>query len=289
MPMKKMYRKKTYKRKPTVAAAKKVVTKLKRKQKAKNMDTYPLTCRFTMTSIPGQGGTVSNYVYHNFALMNPTSQYDVTQNSEFALFKNIYDQVRINSILVKVTPKANTLSQAEAQYDGNLTLKGDGLIHTVIDRDGSAPYSIPAMTKYSSYRKFNQKRAFSRSYKVTWPKGIWLDAQNIYDDQTLLKRLGCTGGISIYAEDLPEDVGEVINEPWADIHIYYNVVFRGKTQSALSLDEETGAVTLTPFTGATRPDETTALVTGGRFINKRLVSTDEGGIVTTDENDFSVP
>lgn len=288
MPTRKYAKKTMYKRKPTVAAAKKVVTKAKRKAKAKNMDTFALTCKMTMTSIPSQGATVSNYVYHNFPLMNATSSYDVTQNSEFALFKNMYDQVRINSILVKVTPKANTLSMAEAQYDSNLTMTGDGIVHTCIDRDGAAPWNIAGVSKYSSYRKYNVKKSFSRSYRVTWPKGVWLDAQSIYDDQTLLKRLGCTGGITLYAENLPEDINEVINEPWADIHIYYNVVFRGKSGNALTIDED-GGVTVNRLELQTPPDQSRVVVTAGTFTNERLISTDETGIVTTPENDFSTP
>ena len=281
--------KKTYKRKESVPKARAVITKYNRKQKAKAMDTFALTCKVSMTSIPGQGATVSNYVYHNLQLMNPTSSYDVTQNTEFALFKNMYDQVRINSLLVKVVPKANTLSMAEAQYDSNLTMIGDGVVHTCIDRDGAGPWNKAGISKYTSYRKYDIKKPFTRSYKITYPKGVWLDAQAIYEDQTLLKRLGATGGITIYAEDLPEDKNEVINEPWADIHLYYNVVFRGKSGNALTIDDETGAVTVNRLETQTPPDQSTLIITAGTFTNERLISTEETGIVTTPENDFSTP
>lgn len=288
MPFKKSYKKTRSQKKPSLKAAKKVIGKYHKSQKAKSMDTYPLTCKFTMTSIPTQGATVSNYVYHSFPLMNPSSTTDVTQNAEFSLFKNIYDQVRINSILIKVTPKANVLSQAEAQYDGVMTLTGDGLVHTVVDRNSAGPWNVSALTKYSSYRKFNQKKAFSRSYKVSWPKGVWLDCKSIYDDQTLLKRLGCFGGLTLYAENLPEDANEVINEPWADIHIYYNVVFRGKTSASLS-STDGGGVKVDPIMLGAPPDFSRLVVTSGGFVNERLVSTDEGGIVTDLVDDNAIP
>jgi hypothetical protein len=50
--------------------------------------------------------------------------------------------------------------------------------------------------------------------------------------------------VYLYAENLLEDVLEVFNEPFGDIHIWYNVVFRGKTQGALTYDPETGGVTV---------------------------------------------
>lgn len=107
-------------------------------------------------------------------------------------------------------------------------------MYDIIDRDGNGPFSASAMLKYSSYKKYSNLKTFKRSYNISYPKGVWLDCQSIYEDTTLLKRLGATGGVTIYGENFPKDVGELVNEPWANIALHYNVVFRGKTSATLS-------------------------------------------------------
>lgn len=242
----KHYGKTRAKRKMPYKKAKKVVQHANKVKKSKNLDTFSLTCKTNATIIPIQGVTVSNYFYTTIPLLNSAIAVGVTQNAEFNLFKNLYDQVRVNSVLVKVTPKANTLSQAEAQYDGNMNLTGDGMVHTVIDRDDAPPANITQLSRYPSYKKFNQKKSFVRKYSVKWPTGVWLDCQNIYENMSLLKQVGALGGIYLYSEDIPEDANELINEPFASIEIWYNVVFRGKTMGSLSFSGN--SVTVTPST-----------------------------------------
>lgn len=231
-------------KKPSLKTAKKVVAKQHKKQKKSNSDTFSLTCKSSAIITPTQGVLVSNYFYTTIPLMHPTLYIGVTQNAEFNLYKNMYDQCRINSVLVRVQPKANTLSQVEAQADATNLVTGDGLVHTVIDRDGMNSANIQLMSRYPSYKKFDQKKPFTRKYSIKWPTGVWLDTANLYEDTSLLKQIGANGGVFLYAENILEDANELINEPFADVHIWYNVVFRGKTQGSLSYDTETGAVTV---------------------------------------------
>lgn len=232
-------------RKPTMARAKRMVGKVRKAKAKKNMDTFFLRAQTQVLAFPVQGVAVSNYLALFFDLTNPTASQGVTQNAEFNLYRQLYDKVRINSIKIKVTPKANVFSQAEAQNDSAYTLSGDGLVHTAIDRDGPAPYSIARISRYGSYKKYSVMKPFTRSYSVKYPTGVWLDTANIYSDTTLMTRLGLTGGITLYAENLVEDRLELFNEPWAQIQIEYNCVFQGKTTASLSVAED-GTVIVSP-------------------------------------------
>lgn len=277
------------KRKMPYKKAKQVVAKTNRKLKAKNMDTFAITLKNSALIIPIQGITTSNYLYNTFRLLDQaTSTYSLVNNIEYNLYKNMYDQVRVNSLMIKVTPKANVLSQQEAQADSQNLVTGDGLVHTVIDRDGPGPWSISMLSKYPSYRKRDQKKPFTMKYSVKYPVGIWLDTANVFEDFTLLNRLGLSGGITMYAENLIEDANELINEPWADIHVYYNVVFRGKTNAQLSYNDD-GSVTVQSYEVGTPPLQSTVITTGGSINNRRLISTDDTGLVTTNENEYSRP
>lgn len=225
-------------KKPSVARAKKVVAQSKRRMVKKNMDTFFLRPKFNFVSLPVQGTTVSNYIYGYLPLLSPTLAVGCTQNAEFNLYRAMYDRVRINSVKITITPKANTFDQANAQNDGSLTLTGDGMIHHVIDRDGTGPTNIAQLQRYGSYRKTSCMKKFTRSYSITYPDGVWLDCQNIYEDDTLIKRLGGYGGITYYGENFVEDRLEIWNEPWADVVVEYGVVFQGKTVGNISLADD---------------------------------------------------
>jgi len=245
MPLRKYMKKRTTK-KPSMAKAKAMVSKSKKRAKSKNMDTFYLAAKTVALITPSQGGTVSNYVSWWIQLLTATTNVGVSQNAEFNLYRTMYDQVRVNSVSIKIVPKANVLDQRQAQNDALVNNSGDGLIHTAIDRDDQPPANIARLTRYPSYKKYSVLRKFARSYSVKYPDGIWLDCQNIYSDDTLLTRLGLTGGIYLYAENILEDNSEIVNEPWAQVEITYGCVFRGKTSTNLSYDAVTGAVTMTP-------------------------------------------
>lgn len=231
-------------KKPSYGKAKKVVARANRIKKRSNLDTFSLTVKSEGTVVPVQGLTVANYIYTTLPLMSSTAAMGVTQNAEYKLFSKLYDHVRINSMVVKFTPKANVLDQYLGQTDNALTVTGDGLVHTVIDRNGSPPTLIEPMSRYSSYKKFDVKKPFTRKYGIKWPKGLWLDSGEEYDDTVTLSHLGALGGIYLYGEDYLEDKGEIFNEPIGQVTVWYNVVFRGKTGAALAYDPETGVMSV---------------------------------------------
>lgn len=214
--------------------AKKIVTKIHKKKAQKNMDTFFLKAKQISTIVPGQGLNVSNYIYWSCTLdPNPSNAFNTyLNNAEFNLYKQIYDKFRINSVHVKVMPKANVLGQEQAQLDSNYNTTGDGCIHTCLDRDGSAISNIAVISRYPSYKKYSVLKSWSRSYSVKYPVGVWLDCQ-APANFSMAKELGLTGGITMYAENLLEDNTELFNEPYAQIEVSYNIVFQGKNSATI--------------------------------------------------------
>lgn len=227
------------------AKVKRSMAKTKKSKAKKNMDTFFFQAKTAATLIPKQGVSVANYVYQQIALMDSASAIGVTQIPEFVLYKNLYDQVRINSVTVKLIPKANVLDMFNAQQEDIMNVSGSGVYYHAIDRDGLAPSNVASILRYPSVRKTSVLKPSTRTYKVTWPSGMWLDCGQIYTDQENLRRQGCFGGITYYAENLYEESLELINEPWATLEITYNCVFRGKTSASLTVGD-TGAVTIVP-------------------------------------------
>lgn len=242
--------------KSTLAKAKRVLGKQMVKKAKKNMDTHFLRCKTNLYLQPIQGALAGNYIYAFFPLYTTGTQttYDVRKNPDFIVQSKMYDRFRINRINVKVTPKANVFDQYYAQADGALNLVGTGMIHSAIDRDGSVPVDINAFKKYSSYKQYSLLNKFSRSYSVRWPRGMWLDCDEFISSDTQITRsIGCSGGITLYAEDVVEDLGEGLNEPWANVEVTYDVVFEGKTMRNTSVDAS-GNIILSPYTNKEDPN-----------------------------------
>jgi len=276
--------------KASVRKAKRSIAKTKKARAKKNMDTYFYRGRVVGSIVPQQGGTVANYTSNFFQLMNPTSQWAVTQFSEFKLFANIYDQVRINRMTVRIVPKATMLDQVNAQDEDALNVSGDGKVHTCVLRDASN-YSanVARMIRQPSYKPYSVLKPITRSYSVKWPTGVWLDCQNIFQDETLLDRLGCLGGVGVYAENMLEESGELFNEPWASLEIQVDCVFRGKTGSSLSIDEN-GAITVARPDIFENPKESEIVGLAGTFTDNAPTGFDASGqIVKVERNDNSVP
>lgn len=258
--------------KRVVRRVKKSMAKKTKRKAAKNMDTFFLRTKVLGNILPSQGVTVANYVSSFWKLLDPTSAVGITQNSEFGLYSRIYDRVRINRMRIKITPKANTFDASQAQNDGQLTLTGDGKVHTCVVRepDGFSG-SIPRLQRQPSYKGYSLLKTFARKYAIKYPTGVWLDCQNIYSDLTLLQRLGAFGGVGIYAENLPEDFGEIFNEPWAALEITYDCVFQGKISSNLSLAD--GKVTVSVPTPVTLTPSRIVGITG-TFADTVVTGTD---------------
>jgi len=227
--------------------AKRMVGKAHKKQAKKNMDTFFLKCKSNYNVIPSQGAYVANYVM-GFAPLLGTN---LLNNAEFNLYRLQYDKYRVNSVTAKWIPKANVFDSATAQQDAAYNLNGDGAIHTCIDRDGQAPTSTAAISRYPSYGKKSVLKTWSRTYSVKYPVGIWLDCQGPVDNTQISATLGLGGGVNWYAENFIEDNYEVFNEPVAALELSWNVVFQGKTSASLTFaTDENGlviGVTMTPF------------------------------------------
>jgi len=205
-----------------------------------------MTLRTEATMIPQQGVSVANYVYTTIPLFAQASDIGFFKNAQFQLYKKLYDQYRVVSVSVRVKPKANVLDQQNAQNEAN-TAHGDGLIHSVIDRDGPASMNVQTLTRYPSYKKHSVLKPFSRSYSVKWPSDTWLTTNETFPDSVaLVKQIGGLGGIYIYGENLLEDSGEVFNEPYASIEVLYKVIFRGQISTNFGYDPETDVITLSP-------------------------------------------
>lgn len=258
----------------------------KKSQAKKNLDTQYLKVKTTCLLAPTQGVTVSNYISWFPQLIDPTnsSAIAVQKNPTFNLYCYMYDKVRVNKMMIRVKPKANVLAQDNAQNDQDLTLVGDGRVHTVLDRNALPPASIPALSHYSSYKSYNVLKPFTKSYKVKYPTGVWIDtAKGTIDlsEQQVLKKLGCFGGIYLYAENFVEDVGELFNEPWAQVEIEYDCVFMGRTMNNLSLNED-GSLTIKEFVNAYAP-QSVVIPTGGVFNPGRLDAS--GNIINYDPDE----
>ena len=198
------------------------------------MDTFFLKTKSLFTSVPTQGIIAANYIYNTYTL-DPanTNQASYMKNAEFNLWALQYDKFRVNSVKITCTPKANVLDQFNAQHDAALNVTGDGMIHTVIDRDSIVSPSIPVLSRYPSYRNYSVLKKFSRSYSVKYPTGIWIDCQDP-GSFTMSQALGLKGGLTLYGENVLEDKFELLNEPWAQITVEYSIVFQGKTSNKLS-------------------------------------------------------
>lgn len=240
--------------KPMVRRAKRVIAGQKRAAAKQQLDTKSVKVVDSFTLTPAQGVTVANYIYNNLQLLetSPTAAISVLKSAAYRTHAAMYDRVRINSIKVTVIPKANTLDQSAAQADGTYTLTGSNAVHTALDRDSTLPWlsdnasMITAWQQYPSYKCFSALKKFSRSYSVRYPRGIWLDTANPAEDMTLLRRLGLTGNIGIYASNLLEDRAEFFNEPFANVIVEYGVVFQGTKPTVVSVDGS-GVVTIRPL------------------------------------------
>lgn len=236
------FKPRTSKPRNAVRKYKNKIAKKKRTQKKLNEDTFAMKFVNEATLTPVQGVTVANYVSWQQPIMNYANLLDFSRNSEFILYTKMYDQYRVNSVIVEVIPKANVLSQVEAQDDNKQGgLNGDGMYHIVMDRNGLAPTTIPQLVKYPSYKKISLLKKSRTKYSVKYPVDFWLDtilAGSVNSYPANYRNMGLYGNIAIYAENLVEDWGEVINEPWASIVVTYNVVFQGKNQAQLSIMED---------------------------------------------------
>lgn len=242
--------KKFFKRKPK---AKKAAAK-KRTKVMNNMDDHHVAIKLagSLTPLNGQV-TVSNYVYTYWSpgigLTTPAAQSNpLSQSAEFQLYRNMYDQWRVTSFNIRIIPRANVVDATNliVQNDNSAITQGKGVFYTVEDRDGIAPGYIGSLNKYASVKVTKLTSKLSRSYSVSNTKNTWYDCQDPAGLEELQRGSGMKGGITLYAESLPEVFGTVYNSVWADVEVTYNVTFRGKCLVNIIYDPDTGVSTVAP-------------------------------------------
>lgn len=261
--------------------------KVHRRQNKTQRGTFPVTIKTNTTLTPVQGVSVSNYLYTCFNLFDTNAPpWSIAALPEFKLYCSMYDRVRINGVKVKVTPKANVFSQDAAQNDAQLTLTGDNMIHTALDRTGAAPGNIKQVAKYTSYKQYSARKKFQRYYGIKYPKEVWLQTAQLATPASLPatpfvtgQQIGLFGGITLYAENFVEDTAEVWNEPWANVELEFYCVFEGKALNSITYDPESGTVSL----GPQDPAPVLALNTGVARTGTDTVRTDNS-IIRGDPN-----
>jgi hypothetical protein len=243
---------KFFRRKPKVKKAAK-----KRRARENNMDTRTEIIKLTGAIVPTQftpGGTerLSNAVY---GYWSPSPQFNaglVPQSmplfaaKEFSLYRNLYDQFRVNSITLNIIPRYTMTDAATlvALTDGltpQMTM-GKGVFYTVEDRDGVAPANIEALKRYASVKQHKINKRMSRKYSVKYGNTLF-DCQDPAGLDDIQRSLGLKGGITVYGESLPELTNVTKNGVWADVEVVYSVTFVGKAMVGLTANED-GSITV---------------------------------------------
>lgn len=244
--------KRNYRKGMPFKKAQKVVAKAQAKKRTKNMDTQFLRVKFTGQLIPKQGTTVTNYLnyWQPLCVSGSAGGFDWRTAADYTVLKYQYDQVRVNRMKIVLTPKANVFDAANAQNDANLTLLGDGMIHSAVDRDSPTPSSVAAMSRYASYQRKSLLKKVVRTYSVKWPVSTWLDcgSEQNGNNTGLLQSIGAFGGVGFYAEDIVEDKWELYNEPYCQITVYFDLVLRGKITPNTGLDASGNVILYAPST-----------------------------------------
>jgi len=221
------------------------------RKKSNNVETYFKQIKLTSAVTPAQGVTVSNYV-NVFLSPNPGTPGNITcalnKSPEFNLYSQMFDQFRVHSVTMRLKPRYNMteLTALQASVDqlaGGLSV-GKAVYYSVEDRDGLAPATINTLKKYSSVRTHAIDKPMVRKYGIRYDGGAsWFDCQAPDQLTDVQKALGLFGGITVYAESLPEVFTTIVNKVWADIEVTYNVTFRGKALVSIAVGDD-GAVTL---------------------------------------------
>jgi len=224
----------------------------KARARMNNMDDHRVVIKTAGSITPLQGLTVSNYVYTYWSpgigLSIPTGQSQpLASCAEWQLYRNMYDQWRVNRVTVRIIPRANVVDAVGliAQNDTGSITQGKGVYYTVEDRDGIAPGYIGSLNKYASVKVSRLTSRLTRSYSPTNNKSLWLDCQDQAGLGEVQRTMGMMGGITLYAESLPEVAGTLTNSVWADVEVSYDVTFRGKCLVNIIKNDD-GTVTVAP-------------------------------------------
>ena len=221
--------------------------KAKAGRSSANKDVFKIRFESNMELYPQQGLFPANYMYSSFSMLNNTSGViSLPGNGEFGVYRQMYDQFRVHNVKVTFTPKYKAPDglAGPVAVDSGVVAVGTNFVYSVVDRDAGFPSQIPAILRYSSHKVHTKFQKITRVLTATYPKDLWIDAQNIPITQAAIGLMGLRGCLGIYGEGFPELAGEIFNSSWYSAKITWDVTFRGKAINA-TVNETTGAVTLT--------------------------------------------
>jgi len=231
----------------------------KRRARENNLDKRTEVIKVTGAIVPTQSDPNANDRLSNavYGYWSPSPQFNaglVPQSmplfatKEFSLYRNLYDQFRVNSVTLTIIPRYTMTDAATlvALTDGTtptLTM-GKGVFYTVEDRDGVAPSNIEALKRYASVKQHKVNKRMSRKYSVKYGNTLF-DCQDPAGMNDIQRSLGLKGGITVYGESLPELKDTQKNGVWADVEVSYSVTFVGKAMVGLTANED-GSITVAP-------------------------------------------
>lgn len=207
-------------------------------------DTFRKTFSISTALNPSQGLSVTNYLKYFFSPYNPNGSVLLRDQAEFRAWANMYDRYRIDGVSIRIIPRVNSVTQTTMGSSYN---NSSGVYFITMDRDSVAPSSIVALKRYKSTRVVSQIKGAKASYRVKWPKSFWLDTTNDLNptqNNTMACQIGAVGGITVYAENVTEPSGALTNHIWADCEIKFRCSFQTYNPRSMTLDPETGAVTI---------------------------------------------
>jgi len=189
-------------------------------------------------------GTIANGFYYNYSPQS-ADVVSVNGNQEFLIQSKLYDEFKVSSMKVTYTPYQTFNASIQP---GSIT---DGLIYTVIDRDGRTPINAGNMQlpqklmSYDSCKAFHFTKKWSRTVPV---KTFWTDCSNpVFSNlaggasSQPWTNAGCLQQLIIYSEGMPS------TGVYGQFTVEWRVQFRGKKTTAWGFDEGTGAVILVPL------------------------------------------
>lgn len=254
------YAKKVSKR--VYSRVKKAIDKKTKSQAKKNKDTKFVKCRLTCSLRPTNGAndpsvTSNNWIYANFRMLQAknTAACSIENSSDFQLYRTLYDKVRINSMSVRIIPKANTLDLANAQQAGFNDNYGTNTMYSAIDLNSPLPWSNDALVPTTSLwnmlpsnRVTSLLKTVYRTVKTAYPKNIWLDAgeQLFTQAQGLAKDLGLFQTIGVFAQNIMTNPALDEFETTHDVEITWNCVFMG-SKPRVTLLKDDGTVSITTY------------------------------------------
>lgn len=221
-------------------------------RKVDNEEIVKHTIKVSSSITPAQGVTVSNYVCMFVSPNSGIGQNNMTMplgySPEYLLYCQMYDQLRVHSVTMKVIPRATQTESVflavESEGAAPAVTVGKNVFYTVEDRDGVAAASIATLKKYSSVKTHSCVKPMSRTYRVKYDgPNTWLDCQNRDVLNQITQTLGLQGGITLYGESFMENKNQILNSVWADLEVTYQLSFRGKALVGIAVGED-GSVTL---------------------------------------------